>query len=70
MKIQTWGVFGQIRGGLLIFILRLTFASSQKTKPNMSEELIPTNLLIGDRSYRVRIHPKDEEVVRKTVKTI
>lgn len=36
----------------------------------MSEELIPTNLLIGDRSYRVRIHPKDEEVVRKTVKTI
>ena len=36
----------------------------------MSEELIPTNLLIGDRTYRVRIHPKDEEVVRKTVKTI
>ena len=36
----------------------------------MSEELIPTNLLIGDRNYRVRIHPKDEEVVRKTVKTI
>jgi len=36
----------------------------------MSEELIPTNLIIGDRSYRVRIHPKDEEVVRKTVKTI
>ena len=36
----------------------------------MSDELIPTNLLIGDRSYRVRIHPKDEEVVRKTVKTI
>jgi hypothetical protein len=36
----------------------------------MAEELIPTNLLIGDRNYRVRIHPKDEEVVRKTVKTI
>jgi hypothetical protein len=33
-------------------------------------ELIPTNLVIGDRTYRVRIHPKDEEVVRKTVKTI
>jgi cell division protein ZapA len=32
--------------------------------------LIPTNLVIGDRTYRVRIHPKDEEVVRKTVKTI
>ena len=36
----------------------------------MSDELIPTNLLIGDRNYRARIHPRDEEVVRKTVKTI
>jgi cell division protein ZapA len=36
----------------------------------MQEELIPLNLLIGDRSYRVRLNPKDEEVVRKTVKTI
>ena len=34
------------------------------------EQLIPLNLLIGDRSYRVRIQPTDEEVVRKTVKTI
>jgi cell division protein ZapA len=34
------------------------------------KDLIPLNLLIGDRSYRVRINPKDEEVVRKTVKTI
>ncbi len=36
----------------------------------MSEELIPLNLLIGDRTYRVRVQPKDEEVVRKTIKTI
>ncbi len=36
----------------------------------MEEELIPLNLLIGDRTYRVRLNPKDEEVVRKTVKTI
>jgi hypothetical protein len=36
----------------------------------MTEELIPLNLLIGDRTYRVRVQPKDEEVVRKTVKTI
>src|SRR5690349_19889464 len=36
----------------------------------MSEELIPLNLLIGDRTYRVRVQPIDEEVVRKTVKTI
>lgn len=33
-------------------------------------ELIPLNLLIADRTYRVRIHPKDEEVVRRTAKTI
>ena len=32
--------------------------------------LIPLNLVIGDRTYRVRINPIDEEVVRKTVKTI
>lgn len=36
----------------------------------MSEDLIPLNLLIADRTYRVRISPKDEEVVRKTAKTI
>jgi hypothetical protein len=36
----------------------------------MDKELIPLNLLIGDRTYRVRIQPSDEEVVRKTVKTI
>ena len=36
----------------------------------MNEELIPLNLTIGDRTYRVRIQPNDEEVVRKTVKTI
>jgi len=34
------------------------------------EELIPINLLLGDRTYRVRIEPKDEEVVRKTIKLI
>ena len=37
---------------------------------HIMQELIPTNLVIGDRNYRVRIQPKDEEVVRKTVKTI
>jgi cell division protein ZapA len=38
--------------------------------PLTNMELIPTNLVIGDRTYRVRIQPKDEEVVRKTMKTI
>jgi len=31
---------------------------------------MPINVVIGDRSYRIRIDPKDEEVVRKTLKTI
>jgi hypothetical protein len=34
------------------------------------EELIPINLVLGDRTYRVKVSPKDEEVVRKTLKTI
>jgi len=33
-------------------------------------ELIPLNLVIGDGTYRVRIQPRDEDVVRKPVKTI
>ena len=36
----------------------------------MDEQLIPLNLLIADRTYRVRNSPKDEEVVRRTAKTI
>ncbi|WP_276485298.1 cell division protein ZapA [Paraflavitalea pollutisoli] len=34
------------------------------------EELIPINVVIGDRTYRIRIAPSDEEVVRKTIKLI
>ena len=34
------------------------------------EQLIPINVLIGDRTYRIRIAPADEEVVRKTLKLI
>jgi Cell division protein ZapA len=34
------------------------------------DELIAISIVIGDRSYRIRILPKDEEIVRKTVKTI
>ena len=36
----------------------------------MAEELIPVNILIADRTYRIRTSPKDEEVVRKTVKLL
>jgi cell division protein ZapA len=34
------------------------------------EELIPINVLIGDRTYRIRIAPADEEIVRKTLRLI
>jgi cell division protein ZapA len=34
------------------------------------EQLIAATITIGDRSYRIRLNPKDEEVVRRTVKTI
>lgn len=33
-------------------------------------ELIAISALVGDRSYRIKIQPEDEEVVRKTLKTI
>ena len=36
----------------------------------MAEDLIPINILIADRTYRIRTSPSDEEVVRKTVKLI
>lgn len=34
------------------------------------QELIPINLVIGDRTYRVRINAADEEKVRKLIKLI
>lgn len=36
----------------------------------MSEDLIPINIVIGDRSYRIKIKPQDEEHVRKALKII
>jgi len=35
-----------------------------------STEMIPVNITIADRTYRVRIAPKDEEAVRKTAAII
>lgn len=37
---------------------------------NNIEGLVAVTVVIGDRTYRIKINPKDEEVVRKTVKTI
>ncbi len=34
------------------------------------EHLIPISALIGDRTYRIKIEPKDEEMVRRTLKTV
>lgn len=34
------------------------------------EPLIAATVVIGDRSYRIKIRHEDEEVVRKTIKTI
>ncbi len=33
-------------------------------------ELIPVNIVIADRTYRIKTKPEDEEVIRKTVKLI
>jgi cell division protein ZapA len=34
------------------------------------ENLIPVNLIIGDRSYRVKVKTEDEEAVRKIAKQL
>ena len=33
-------------------------------------ELIPVNIVIGDRTYRIKTSPADEEAIRRTLKTI
>jgi len=32
--------------------------------------MIAINVVVGDRTYRIRIEPEHEEIVRRTVKTI
>ena len=36
----------------------------------MAEEMIPVNILLADRTYRIKTSRNDEEIVRKTVKLI
>lgn len=36
----------------------------------MTDSLIPINIVIGDRNYRIKIRPQDEEAVRNTMKMI
>ena len=33
-------------------------------------ELIPINIVIADRTYRIKTNPEDEEIIRRTLKTI
>lgn len=35
-----------------------------------TQQLIPLNIVIADRNYRIKILPADEETVRKVLKTI
>ncbi len=34
------------------------------------QDLIPINIVIGDRTYRIKINPADEEAIRNTLKQI
>lgn len=36
----------------------------------MVQNLIPVNIIIADRSYRLKIDPADEEIIRRTIKLI
>lgn len=36
----------------------------------MDDNLIPVNIAIADRTYRLKVNASDEEVLRKTVKII
>ncbi len=36
----------------------------------MSDQLIPLNILIGDRTYRIKSLSKDEQHIRQTLKVI
>ena len=33
-------------------------------------ELIPVNIVIGDRTYRIKTNPADEEAIRRTLKIV
>src|SRR6187402_199839 len=42
----------------------------ERVSPKIMSELIPINIIIGDRNYRIKTLAKDEEVIRRTLKTI
>ena len=36
----------------------------------MADQLLPVNILVGDRTYRIKALAGDEEIIRKTLKVI
>ena len=44
--------------------------SASKSIAMQKDLLIPLNIVIGDRNYRIKILTKDEEVIRRTLKII
>lgn len=36
----------------------------------MADNLIPANIMIADRHFRIRVEPADEEIVRHSIKII
>src|SRR6476620_7338962 len=53
-----------------IFTFSHQHIKTKKLNRNTMSELIPLNILIGDRTYRIKSLAKDEEHIRKTLKTI
>jgi hypothetical protein len=58
--------FSQVCG----FLYQAPNVDKKTNKCKFMSELIPISALIGDRTYRIKIEPKDEEMVRKTLKTV
>jgi hypothetical protein len=51
--------------------MAISLAGEQnKTLILIMQALIPVNIVIGDRTYRIKASPADEEVIRHTLKTI
>jgi len=45
-------------------------SDNQAISDNQEDSLIPVNITIADRSYRIKLAAKDEEAVRKTAALI
>ena len=63
--------YGDFSKGLAVpLIKRVDQNKNSFSKLQAMDQLIAATIVIGDRSYRIKLNPKDEEVVRRTVKII